>query len=117
MTWNHRVIRETQPDGSEWLGIHEVHYREDGRPRAYTAEPIGVVGETLEELAWVLDHMRIALGKPVLSDADFEPPAPAPQGQTEKGSGGRSTGAKRRVRLSRHAARDTLFPIPGARVE
>jgi hypothetical protein len=35
MSWNYRILRHQ--DGT--LALHEVHYDQHGRPRAYTAEP------------------------------------------------------------------------------
>jgi hypothetical protein len=69
--WNYRVI-ERELDGETWRGIHEVYYR-DGEPKSYTAEAVDVSWLVADEVdgATVLDRMREALGKPVLTSADF----------------------------------------------
>ena len=70
--WNHRVIESKDHDGERWLAIHEVHYEEDGTPRAYTANPVDVSGSTPEELLKTLEWMRRAVEEPYLTEADFE---------------------------------------------
>ena len=75
MTWNHRVLRQSQPDGSDWLAIHEVFY-EDGVPHSCTVDAVGVGGETLAELTTVLEWMRLALAKPILDMAFFDAKTP-----------------------------------------
>ena len=72
MSWNHRVVKYTDGDGTTHFGIHEVYYDSDGRPSMYTESAMAPYGETLEELAQDLERMRGALVKPVLSDADFK---------------------------------------------
>ena len=71
MSWNHRVIRQRQPDGSEWLGIHQVFYNDDGSSAGYTEQAMPVSGETLDELGQTLAWMQKALTEPILEDADF----------------------------------------------
>jgi hypothetical protein len=51
MSWNYRIIRDKQADGSYWLAVHEVFYEADGTPTSCTKEPISVEGETVEELS------------------------------------------------------------------
>jgi len=70
MTWNHRVVRKVY-EGEALFGIHEVFYDDDGIPHAVTVDPVGVVDETLEELAQTLEWMRKALGKPTLEYDDI----------------------------------------------
>jgi hypothetical protein len=71
MTWNHRVLKTKDGvDGSDWYAIHEVFY-EDGKPRSYTANPIDVSGESIDDIRWVLERMRECLDKPALTPADF----------------------------------------------
>lgn len=50
--WNYRVLR--YPDGA--LGVHEVFYT-DGKPTSCTEDPIGAVGDDLEELRRELEAM------------------------------------------------------------
>jgi hypothetical protein len=74
--WNFRVIHEVtsipDPDAPEerW-GIHEVHYK-DGKPYAYTENPVTVCSyEDIEGLSWYYETMAEAFDKPVLTPADF----------------------------------------------
>lgn len=73
--WNYRVMEfaPERPDELPVRAIHEVYYRDDGQPRAYTVNPAGVSSEGLgnEGLALVLDRMREALARPVLRPSDF----------------------------------------------
>jgi tetrahydromethanopterin S-methyltransferase subunit H len=70
--WNLRVVKQVQPDGSEWYTVREVHYNDDDSIYAYTVDAVGVAGESIEELRqyvqWILD----CLDKPVLVDGEVE---------------------------------------------
>ncbi len=70
--WNHRVVKQILPDGSEWHSVREVFYNDDGSIFAYTEEPVGIAGESIEELKqyaqWVLD----CLDKDILVDGEVE---------------------------------------------
>lgn len=71
-SWNYRVMEFTA-EGDSWRAIHEVHYT-NGVPTAYTANPAVVFWDqdgTNDQGPWVLDRMREALGKPVLTEKDF----------------------------------------------
>ena len=74
-TWNYRVIRRAYSGasaGETCLSIHEAHYGEDNeRPLGISATQAIAQGETLGELAEVLEKMRAALAKPVLEYDDF----------------------------------------------
>lgn len=78
MTWNYRVLRYQRGEAT-WYALHEVYYDEEGRPRAYTAEPATFVGidedDGRESIAQAL---RLALNdaeaRPVL-DAEKDFPA------------------------------------------
>lgn len=72
MTWNHRVVRKHYEDETQ-LGIHEVFYDADGVPEMVTVEPVGVGGDTLEELVQTLSWMQKALGEPILEYDDIPP--------------------------------------------
>lgn len=78
MSWNYRVIYHPAPEGNErgedWLGIHEVYYATDtdDHPLSYSTEHVGVMStDGVGGLGWVLDRMREALNKPILTTADF----------------------------------------------
>lgn len=71
--WNYRVMEFNTPDGS-WRAIHEVHYDDEGRPRAYTENPTQLVWEVDEgdgSPKTTIERLREALDKPVLTPADF----------------------------------------------
>jgi hypothetical protein len=71
MTWNYRAIKTTHQDGTELVGIHEVHYTGLGTLESYTTNAVEVDGDTIEELGNILGMMTHALTKPVLTPADF----------------------------------------------
>lgn len=80
MTWNHRVVRRTQPaaipglDREVTFAIHEIYYDNDGS-MSCTKEPVVPMGESLADLADNLKHFVAALNKPVLDyDKDFPEP-------------------------------------------
>lgn len=75
MSWNYRVIaHKEEPPGEDWMGIHEVYYADDtdDHPMTYTIEHIGVMStDGVAGLEWVLDRMREAIAKPILTPEDF----------------------------------------------
>ena len=60
------MAKECPMSGDIYLDMHVVHYRKNGKPKAYTVEPVTVGGEDIDSIKWVLDKMRIALEKPVI---------------------------------------------------
>lgn len=80
-TWNYRVIERVTPlktpSGATdvYRAIHEVHYESDGRPVAYSEHPATIGWDPAEgndaPLA-ILDRVREALTKPVLTEQDFQ---------------------------------------------
>lgn len=50
MSWNHRVMRRRDPDGTPVLTIHEVYYREDGSIKGWIEHPATPLGTTIKEL-------------------------------------------------------------------
>lgn len=66
MTWNHRVFRWTEADGSYWYDIRETHYDEAGNPNGVTSTNVAAGSETLLGLADELSRMGAACSKPVL---------------------------------------------------
>jgi len=72
MTWNHRVIRRRYETGEEYFAIHEVYYDDAGNHNAVTALPVAIFGDSIDDLAITIDHIRECLNKPVLDyDKDF----------------------------------------------
>jgi len=67
MSWNHRVIASRDAKTKEfYFQIHEVYYDDDGKPKAHTAEPVSVGGNTLQDIRWTLNRMQEATKKPFL---------------------------------------------------
>jgi hypothetical protein len=72
VSWNHRIIRYTDGEGTTHFGIHEVYYGSGGEPEMYTENPVAPYGESLDELRRDIEHMMGAFNHPVLTDADFK---------------------------------------------
>jgi hypothetical protein len=68
MSWNYRVIRSVDRDGTEMYAIHEMYY---GPPDGPTADPVPVLGESLDDLRGTLEKMAKALYEPILNMTDF----------------------------------------------
>lgn len=76
--WNYRVMR--YKDGA--LGIHEVYYDGAERPHSCTENPIGAVGDDLDDLRAVLQRMLVSLEVDIL---DYEAIAATPRQGEEQG--------------------------------
>jgi hypothetical protein len=61
MYWNYRIIKS---QGA--YGIHEVYYNDVNGDITWTETPVGVVGDTKEDLAAEFRHMEEAFTRPVL---------------------------------------------------
>lgn len=74
-TWNYRVMEFESPDGYKWRSFHEVHYENDV-PVLYTENPTGLQWDVNEDgtdgSLIILDRLREALDKPVLTQRDFD---------------------------------------------
>jgi len=68
--WNHRVVKETPPNGEEWYSVREVFYNDDGTIYAYTTTPVGIAGESVEALREYCQWVLNSLDKPVLVDGE-----------------------------------------------
>lgn len=66
MSWNHRVMRATDPDGTPHFTIHEVYYHEDGQIKAWTERPVSPCGDSLKELQGDLSRFERAFTRPIL---------------------------------------------------
>jgi hypothetical protein len=70
MSWNYRVMRHIDSaTQEEYLGIHEVHYAENGKPNGYSENP-DIVGDDIAELEYTLTKMLECLLKPILTESD-----------------------------------------------
>ena len=79
-TWNYRIVRYRH--GRE-LGLHEVHYDEQGRPWAMTQDPIVFVVEADEGPETIVKALEMAMADarrwPVFDEpADGEWPGKEP---------------------------------------
>jgi tetrahydromethanopterin S-methyltransferase subunit H len=70
--WNHRIVRETLKDGSFWYSVREVFYNDDGSIYAYTQNPVGISGETIEDLREYTQWILNCLDTPILIDGEVE---------------------------------------------
>ncbi len=70
MTWNYRII-----DHGEYLGLHEVHYDDAGKPKSCTADPITFVADAEEGADGIVKALEMALidarTRPVLKVSEF----------------------------------------------
>lgn len=84
MTWNYRVFEWADRKEGTWQSIHEVYYNVDGKPTSYSEEPAVVMSSdpagNEADLGWVLDRMRDALSKPVLTADEFPEPSQGASG-------------------------------------
>jgi len=67
-TWNHRVVKMDDEEGT--LLLAEVIYDEDGNPLGYH-EPF-MSSDTIEGLQELLDRLALALEEPVLDVATLK---------------------------------------------
>lgn len=70
MSWNYRILYHNHPE-EPYLAIHEVYYDENETPRSCSENPQQILGETLEELKFDLDKMKLALEKPIIEYESF----------------------------------------------
>ena len=68
MTWNFRAVKKAYM-GETVYGVHEVYYDKDGNPEAVTVDPVGITGDSFDELRKEAVHYIRALCLPVL---DYE---------------------------------------------
>ena len=66
MSWNHRIMRTTEPDGTHALAIHEVYYHPDGSIMAWTEKPVSPFGETIKALHGDLMRFEQAFTRHIL---------------------------------------------------
>lgn len=70
--WNHRVVKDVLPDGSERFSVRETFYNSDGSIYAYTQNAVDIAGESVEALREYCGWVLAALDKPVLVDGKVE---------------------------------------------
>ena len=58
MTWNYRVVRSKDVDGSDIYALHECYYDKDGRIEGVTHRPVALYGfESVKDLVSSLGMM------------------------------------------------------------
>lgn len=70
--WNYRVAKFREA-GQDFCAIVEAYYDDNQNVIAITGDPVGAMGENLQEVAEDLKLMVEALGKPILdtTEEDF----------------------------------------------
>lgn len=68
MTWNYRVFRGADPDGSAYYEFRETHYDDNNEVTGWAEGGAAPMGETFRELINDLAWVIAALNKPVLDD-------------------------------------------------
>ena len=76
MNWDYRVIKRTFKMPSGYLeiqhAIYEVYYDEDGNVNTWSANPMYIAGETLDELRDDLKRYSAAFDRPILDWDELE---------------------------------------------
>ena len=72
MSWNYRIIKSKDIDGSNYYQVHEVFYDEDGVANGCTENAITPVGNTVEELKRVFEMILNSFDKPVIEEEYFK---------------------------------------------
>ncbi len=69
--WNHRVVKQTI-EGEDFFSIREVFYNDDETVYAYTENPTGVCGESIDDIREQISQILKSLDSPVLVDGEVE---------------------------------------------
>ena len=65
MSWNYRVVQHGESKDSHFA-VHEVFYDESGNITHWTADPINITGEDLDEVKDVVVQIAKDISLPVL---------------------------------------------------
>jgi len=84
MSWNYRVMRSTEPDGTHVFAIHEVYYDDAGRVNGWIADAAHPQGETFKELTHDLSNYQRAFSEHVLAIVGDELRDIGPMGTNDK---------------------------------
>lgn len=68
--WNHRVVKQILPDGTDWYSVREVFYNDDNSIYAYTEEPVDISGENIDSLKEYCQWVINCLDKDILVDGE-----------------------------------------------
>lgn len=72
--WNYRVVKTDFNGDYSRLAIHEAFYDDNGKLITITEDPVTVnadLEEGVEGLKEILEHMMLALAKPVINKSDL----------------------------------------------
>ena len=76
MSWNYRIMKRKVEfdtgDAEDFFAVHEVYYNKDGEIYGWTEKPVGVCGESLEEIKEALEYYKEAFHKEVLDWDELE---------------------------------------------
>ncbi len=70
MSWNYRILKQTDDEDNEYYEIKEVYYNRDGSLMGYCDAVVS--GESVEDIITVLDMMKADSHKSVLEPKDFK---------------------------------------------
>jgi hypothetical protein len=91
--WNYRVVRrkliwkdwKTKKNRNGFMyDIHEAYYGNKGKITAITLNPVGITGETMEEMRHTWVRMAEAFGQPILDYSKFGNPEMRKTGKEKK---------------------------------
>jgi hypothetical protein len=57
MSWNYQILHHVNTGFEPYYALHEVFYDDNGEPRSWTQDPIGVAGEDENEIIKTLELM------------------------------------------------------------
>ena len=62
MSWHYQLIKHTEPDGGVWYAVHENY------SGSYTVEPVSIKSDDMDDIKWMLEHMREDIEKHGVKD-------------------------------------------------
>jgi hypothetical protein len=79
--WNYRILAREIPE-EMYFAIHEVYYDSEGKPNAYSSEPVIVSSDSVKGIKWNLRRMLECTKKPILWAGERFPEEYDPTSQT-----------------------------------
>jgi hypothetical protein len=73
VSWNYRVLKMADSDGTEMWAVHEVYYNEDGTIKTWTVNSVAPSGESWDELHRDSANYSRALMQPPIDITSGEP--------------------------------------------
>lgn len=84
MSWNYRVLKTKDVDGSDFWAVHEVYYDDTGRVETWTESHVYPSGENWAELSRDVGAYAKALMQPALDVTSGQAVALTLTGRTKK---------------------------------